>query len=256
MKLFQQIYGEDDPAIIILHGILGSGRNWHTAAKILAANHRVIVPDLRNHGRSPHSDMHRIAGMVDDVISLQQQTQASPSILLGHSMGGLIACEVAFQSSMTVQALIVVDITPRSHRGDVIKILTAMKNIDLSSIKNKNEVDEKLSPSIPDPIIRQFILTNLSTDGEFKWRVNLPALYDYLIDMRAYSPAPSNVYNGPALFLRGERSDYIQQADEKIIQQHCPQAEIVTIPNAGHWVHYDNLPALVSEVKSFIEKVI
>ncbi len=255
MKLFQRHYGEKEPAIIILHGILGSGRNWHTAAKIFAEHHRVIVPDLRNHGHSPHDELHHTAGLVDDFYALQQDTNSAPCIVLGHSLGGLIACEAAFHSSTSVQALIVVDIVPRAQRSPVMDILATMGNIDLSSFKSRHEIDDHLALLIPDPLVRQFILTNLKTTLPFRWRANLPALRHYLIEMQTYRPAPMARYNGPALFIRGERSEYIREQDETHIHHHFPQAKITTIPEAGHWVHYDNLPAMVAEIRAFLEKL-
>lgn len=255
MNLFQQQYGDGEPAIIILHGILGSARNWHSAAKILAEKKRIIVPDLRNHGRSPHTEVHEINALVDDILELQQKTDAAPGVIMGHSMGGLIACEAAFRSRETVRALIVIDVAPREHRGNVVSILDTMKKVELHKCENKSDVDSRLALTIADPLIRQFVLTNLVQDDGFHWRINLPALYAYLLALRTYRPADTDFYDGPTLFLRGERSDYITDSDSEVILQHFPQAQIITVPEAGHWIHYDNLPVLVDEVQRFLQSI-
>ena len=256
MELFFKEYGSGKPEMIILHGLLGSGRNWHTICASLAGKLRILVPDMRNHGRSPHSEQHHLTDMVNDLLDLQAKHHMQHSYLLGHSMGGLVAMNFAFRIPEKVAGLIVVDIAPRPHRASVAFVLDAMLAIDLDAMRSKGDIDEALSVSIKDPLVRQFVMTNLQTDGErFRWRSNVPALKAFLVESQAYQPSPADVYDGPTLFIRGERSDYIRDDDFAIIRHHFPKAQIETVPGAGHWVHHDAPDAILRLIDRFLEQI-
>ena len=252
MELFYKTYGQGEPALVILHGLLGSGRNWHTVAKRLAQHRRVIVPDLRNHGRSPHSPQHGLLDMAQDVVDLQHRLDAAPAVILGHSMGGMVAMAMSFHMPEVVRGVIVVDIALRPHRGGVHEVLEVLSRLDLAAMAGKDEVDAALRVSIPSTLVRQFILTNLVTTADgLQWRVNLPALRAFLTESQAFRPAPLDIFEGPALFIRGGQSDYLRDADFDLIRHHFPNARIETVANAGHWVHYDAAAALIALVQDF-----
>ncbi len=256
MKLFYKEYGSGGKPLIILHGMLGNGRNWHTIATRLAERRRVIVPDLRNHGRSPHSDSHTLADMVEDVYELQRDVEALPAVILGHSMGGLVAMEMAFRVPEAVQGIVVVDIAPRPHRAGVADVLEAMAAIPLGSLQTKKEVEEQLARAIASPLVRQFILTNLLiTESGLKWRVNLPVLQSFLVESQAYRPAPGDQYDGPALFIRGGRSGYIHDEDLPLLRHHFPRVRLETAEEAGHWVHYEAPEKLLKWVEEFLAQI-
>lgn len=253
MDLFYREYGKDSPVLVILHGILGSGRNWHTVAGHLGRMCRVIVPDQRNHGRSPHAPEHHLKDLAHDIYALQKKAGAFPAIILGHSMGGLVAMEMALHMPEAVDGLIVVDIAPRPHRAGVAQVLHAMRRIDLLQHGKKSAVDAALEVSIADPLVRQFVLTNLAvTRSGLRWRVNLPVLIEFLQESQAYSPAPTDQYAGPALFIRGEKSRYILNEDLELIRHFFPQATLETVPGAGHWVHYEQPEILTRLVTDFV----
>lgn len=255
MDLFYKTYGQGEPHLIILHGLLGSGRNWHTVCQALAERYHLIVPDQRNHGLSPHSERHTLAGMVADVVALQDHLQSAPSYVLGHSMGGLVAMDFAFAHPERLHGLIVVDIAPRPHRATVAFVLEAMAAIEISRFQNKSEVDEALAKGIEDPLVRQFVLTNLQAEGDhLRWRINLPALRAFLVESQAYKPAADQRYDGPTLFIRGERSPYIRNEDLPLIRQHFPTAELATVQNAGHWVHYEAPETIIHLIDTFLRQ--
>lgn len=254
MQLFYKEYGHGDMPIIILHGLLGSGRNWHSIAASLAERHRVIVPDLRNHGRSPHSDEHHISDMVIDIVDLQHKLSATPAVVLGHSMGGLVVMELAFRAPEQLAGAIVADIVPKSHLSGVSLVLEAMSKLDLASFAEKQEIDEALARAIADPLVRQFVLTNVAGDDGFRWRINLPALQRFLPESNAYRPGPTDVFNGPTLFVRGGRSDYVTESDFPLIKHHFPEAEIETIAEAGHWVHYEAPAQMLQLIETFMKE--
>lgn len=256
MELFQREYGSKNPPIVILHGILGSSRNWHTIASKLANNNRVIAPDMRNHGQSPHSEVHRLTDMVADVLELQRALGATPAILLGHSMGGLVGMQTAFQASEKVLGLIVVDIAPRPHRAGVVQVIEAMARMRLHQLQSKRDAESALVNAIRNPETVQFVLTNLIIgEGGSRWRVNLPALQEFLIDSQAYQPAPTEIYTGPTLFVRGEKSNYLREEDLPMIQRHFPQARLETVAGAGHWVHYEAPDEVTVLVEEFVATI-
>lgn len=243
-------WGEGLPAYIFLHGFLGNLDNWRTIARALSLPGRYYLVDARNHGRSPHTATHRYPDMAEDLIHLLDQEALSSAHILGHSMGGKTAMYAALHFPARVESLIVVDIAPRAYAGGHEALLTALAQANLQ-VHRREEVEAQLAQTITDPGIRQFLLKNLArqTDGTFYWRINLPVLIrEYpFIGVAITGPA----YEGPALFLRGERSAYIRSEDEATIRHLFPRAELRMIPNAGHWVHVDNPAAVLSEIQRF-----
>ncbi|MFQ5628310.1 MAG: alpha/beta fold hydrolase [bacterium] len=256
MELFCKEYGSNNSHLIILHGLLSSGRNWHTICSNLAEKHHIIVPDMRNHGRSGHSDEHHLSDMVNDVLDVQNRFEIKSSFMLGHSMGGLAAMDFAFNAPEKIEGLIIIDIPPRPHQAGVAFVLDAMLGVRLEEMKSKSEVDEALLGALPDPLVRQFVLSNLHFDtGGFRWRANVPVLREFLLESQAYQPPPANVFEGPTLFIRGGRSDYIRNEDFPIIRNHFPNARIETVEKAGHWVHHDAPDEILQLVDGFMRGV-
>ncbi|RMD91570.1 MAG: alpha/beta fold hydrolase, partial [Calditrichaeota bacterium] len=175
---------------------------------------------------------------------------------LGHSMGGLVAMEMAFRVPEALRGVIVVDIAPRPHYARVSDVLEAMSRIQVRTLESKKEVDQELAKAIAEPEVRQFVLTNLIvSESGLNWRINLPVLQAFLVESQAYQPAPTDIYEGPALFIRGEKSGYIRDQDFTMIQHHFPAASFKTVPEAGHWVHYENPEALIQFVEEFLQQI-
>lgn len=250
VKLHFERFGEGSPAYVFLHGFLGSGDNWRTPARALDLPGTYYLVDIRNHGRSPHAPTHRYPDIAADLIALMEAEHLPTAHFLGHSMGGKAAMYLALHHPQRVSSLVVVDIAPRSYAGGHEGILQALAQIDLNYTR-REDIERQLGDSIPDPGIRLFLLKNLARDakGRFFWRLNLPVLqreYSYVI--AAIDGPP---YTGPALFLRGELSAYIQDADVVAIQRLFPNARFETIPRAGHWVHVDNPEAVIEALRRF-----
>jgi pimeloyl-ACP methyl ester carboxylesterase len=192
--------------------------------------------------------------MAQDLMELLATEGLPAAHLLGHSMGGKAAMYLALHHPERVSSLVVVDIAPRAYIGGHEPLLEALHQVDLS-VSRREEVETQLSRAIPDSMVRQFLLKSLARDelGRFFWRWNLPVLLrDYPQVGQAISGPP---YQGPALFLRGERSAYIQPSDEAAISVLFPKARIETISGAGHWVHVENPPAVIAKLREFWEKV-
>jgi pimeloyl-ACP methyl ester carboxylesterase len=244
--------GSSGPEVVILHGLLGSSRNWQRIMRELSADYRVIVPDLRNHGDSPHGP-HSIAAMRDDIVHLIETYCDGPSHLVGHSMGGLTAMAVSTSDAAAVASLIVVDIVPARRPEGLRKILDALMKLDLKSINNRGDADRALSDKILNPGIRQFLLQNLrrNSTGEFVWRCNLPELYRFVTEETFELPADA-VYEGPTLVIAGGRSEYKVWEHEELFRTHFPAMILEVFEDAGHWVHMDAPDRFVHRLREWL----
>ena len=246
----RELGGTGSP-IIILHGLLGSSRNWQSAGVALAASgHRVIGLDLRNHGSSPWDDDCSYSSMAEDVRAILLSQKFDSVHLLGHSMGGKVAMRLALSYPELVSRLTVVDIAPRSYSDRVRVEFTAMNSIDLTKIKSRREAENQLMETVTDWGMRQFILTNLNSDenGVWKWTVNREALTQSLKSILDFNINDSEVFNGPTRFIRGGKSHYISDADFILIKKHFPQADVITLADSGHNPHFDARTEFVDAV--------
>ena len=246
----RELGGTGSP-IVILHGLLGSSRNWQSAGVALAASgHRVIGLDLRNHGSSPWDDDCSYSSMAEDVRAFLQSEKLDSVHLIGHSMGGKVAMRLALSYPQLVNRLTVVDIAPRAYSDRVRVEFTAMNSIDLSKIKSRRDAENQLLDTVTDWGMRQFILTNLNSDenGVWKWTVNREALTQSLKPILDFPINDSEVFNGSTGFIRGGKSNYISDADCILIKKHFPQADIITLPASGHNPHFDSRTEFVDAV--------
>lgn len=253
MNLHYREFGQGSP-VIILHGLMGFSDNWQTIAKGLANRHTVITPDLRNHGRSPHAREHNYPLMANDVRALMESLWVFSSAVIGHSMGGKVAMQLALEHPDLVERLVVVDIEPGKAEDNHSGVFDALMSMDLSKMASRQDAEAYLSDRIPDHGTRQFLLKNITREenGSFSWKMNLNALWkNYPNILAAVSGEP---YRKPALFVRGGRSDYVKDAEIPHIKALFPLAEVVTIPDAGHWVHADKPAELMQVLEGFLGK--
>jgi pimeloyl-ACP methyl ester carboxylesterase len=269
MKLFFRETGSGTP-LVILHGLYGSSDNWMSIARQLAGDYHVILPDQRNHGQSPHSPVHDYPSLVSDLEAFVHDRGLDRFILMGHSMGGKTAIYYALQHPEKVEALIAVDISPRTYRltGDAgtsfsqhKKMMEALLRLDLSLLRTRQEATDALAGTIPSLRIRQFLLKNLTRDdrGHFRWKINLTALYD---NLEKILPGPDSdpvlsqkqFDSAPVLFVRGARSGYITAEDLPVIRRFFPRAEVQTLPDAGHWLHAEQPELFLHTVTDFLRR--
>ncbi|GAB3575320.1 alpha/beta fold hydrolase [Hymenobacter daeguensis] len=243
--------------LVILHGLFGTLDNWQTLARRWAteAGLRVISVDLRNHGRSFHSQEHTYALMAQDVLDLFDHLQLGPdTTLMGHSMGGKVAMRFALDHPARLARLIVLDIAPRfSNMEHQDEILAGLHAVNLATITNRQEADAALAQYINNVGTRQFLLKNLyrKEDNSFAWRINLPVLAAQLaaIGEETISATP---FLKPALFIRGGKSDYITAEDKLTgIPALFPHSQVATVLDAGHWVHAEKPEEIFGMVKAF-----
>lgn len=256
MKLFFRKTGEGKP-LIILHGVYGMSDNWMTLAKEFAANHfTVYTVDARNHGRSPHSDVFTFDAMAEDILELMNDEKIATAAIMGHSMGGRTAMIFASVHPERVEKLIVVDMSVRAYPGSNQNVIAALRSFDVKNISSRKEAEEKLKAALSnDEATVQFLLKSLYRKEEgsqtFAWRFNADVIAKNM-DAAAVALKENIHFNGPVLFIRGEKSNYITPSDEPQIKKHFPKAEIETVPNAGHWVHAENPKEFMEVVMEFL----
>jgi len=231
------------PAMVILHGLLGSSRNWTTIGRALQERYDVHILDLRNHGSSPHSETMRWAELIDDLSAYLETNGLNDIVLMGHSLGGKISMRFAALFPDMVSKLIVVDIAAKAYPPHLDLEFRAMKSIDLCELGNRKEAEKALEPLIDDWAHRQFLLTNLVRDketGGFRWQVNVEALPANLPHMRMNPLLQEDRFEGPTLLVRGGDSWFIEDGDADEMLHWFPQLQEVTMPGVGHNVHVED----------------
>lgn len=256
MKLFYRKYGSGEP-VIILHGLFGISDNWVTHAKRLAEKYQVFVPDLRNHGQSPHSSIFNYQAMVDDLMVFMKENKLEKAMIIGHSMGGKVAMNFSIEHPYMVQKLVVIDISPRPYNTRSVHedIIAAMQSVNFNEVDYRRDVEEKLKVHVKSQRIRWFILKNLHrlNRGRLAWRINIDSIADNMENIAA-GIVFEGAYPGPTMFVRGSESDYITEKDEEMVLQFFPNATIETIEGANHWVHADAPDELCQLLSSFLGK--
>ncbi|MEO9482942.1 MAG: alpha/beta fold hydrolase [Ekhidna sp.] len=254
MKLNFRTLGSGSP-LIIMHGVFGSSDNWQTLGKVFAENFKVYLVDLRNHGNSPHSDEFDYDVMVEDVVELMEDEGISQAHILGHSMGGKVAMHLATQHADLVDKLMVVDIAPKYYAPHHQQIFEGFHSVDLEKLQNRKEADDQMAQVIANFGVRQFILKNLNRkqDGTFNWKLNLEVI-EAAIEKVGEGIEGAVGFDGTALFIAGGKSDYLVSQDHELIRSLFPNAEIVTVDGAGHWVHAEKPRELGELVIEFLSK--
>jgi len=252
MKLYCRQIGEGDP-VVILHGLFGMSDNWLTIANQLSKIHHCYILDMRNHGRSPHSKDLEYDDMVEDVYEFLTDFGLRTVSFIGHSMGGIVAMQFAFEYSHRINKLVIVDIAPKSYPALHQNILEGLQSIPVDKIKSRREADKYLKEYVLSIKTRQFLLKNLyrKDDTSYAWRLNLEAIQDHTTDI-GRSITTDRSYDKPTLFIRGEKSDYIQTDDEKRIMTIFSGATFVEIPDASHWVHAEKPDEVLEVLESFL----
>lgn len=226
--------------ILVLHGLFGSSKNWVAVCDYLSEFSEVFSLDLRNHGDSPHSPEHNLRKMSEDVLEFVNDQGLSEIILLGHSMGGLVAMTFALENPERVKHLIVQDIAPRDYPFRYESELSVLQ-LDVSGFRSRQEIDAAASKFVADPFIRNFLLMNLERReaGGYAWKLNVPAIAESKrIFESQFSSIGDRSYNGTVLFIVGGASEYFLESDKRIALKYFPSASFQTIPGGDHYIHF------------------
>jgi len=262
MELYYRKTGNGFP-LVIIHGLYGSSDNWISIARKLEQQYTVYMPDLRNHGRSPHAETHTYNDLANDIRTFFEQHNIKQATLIGHSMGGKAAMWFAARFPEKINRLIIADIAPQSYLTAENKqaflhhiILQKMQEIDFSMVKSRKDADHFLSEKISETRIRRFLLKNVvkhQQTGKYHWQINVSVLYRHLKEivngvnqdwLKEFMPITAY----PVTFIRGLSSNYISATAIRSIKTIYPNAQIIDIPDAGHWLHAEKPEEFVQAV--------
>lgn len=267
MNLFFRNTGSGS-TLVILHGLYGSSDNWMGIANNLKNDFEIFIPDLRNHGQSPHSSVMDYSLMREDIYEFFLTNNIEKAILLGHSMGGRIAIDFALSYPEKISHLIVADISPRPYNESknykiLFKhhklIIEKLLSIKIEEYQDRKQISDMLIKKLYDERLVAFLLKNLKRDKEknFYWAINLPIISQQLEtilrgDTETDISKHFNTTGFPVLFIKGGLSSYLTSADYDFIKQLFPYAEIEEIENAGHWLHAEQPEIFVKKIRDFV----
>ncbi len=249
--------GDSGSRIVFCHGLFGQGKNWTVVGKELATDHRVVLVDLPDHGRSSwseHFDYFETADRVADLLSADD-----PVTLVGHSMGGKVAMLLALRHPELVERLCVVDVAPvaNDHSEEFTRYIDAMRGLDLETLGGRADADDALRDAIPSNKVRGFLLQSLRRESSgWEWRLNLALLGR---DLQKISGWPEDrlegvaAYDGPVLWVAGERSDYVVPEHVAAMSRWFPRVRRVTVKDAGHWVHSEQPEVFGEVLRAFVD---
>lgn len=243
----------EKPPLVIAHGLFGSGRNWGVIARRLADRRAVFAVDMRNHGDSPRAASHRYPDLAADLAEVIRHIGA-PADLLGHSMGGKAAMQLALTQPDLIRRLVVADIAPVAYTHDQTRHIDAMRALDLADLTSRAEADRRLAATVEDPALRAFFLQSLDlkTEGGPRWRLNLDVLEAEMPHIVGW-PGTTGQFDRPTLFLTGAQSHYVRPEHRDRIRAHFPAARFARIPDAGHWLHAEKPREFEETVRVFLD---
>lgn len=239
--------------ILLAHGLFGQGRNLGALARRLSDARPVVTVDMRNHGDSFHDAVHDYVTMAGDLADVIADLGGQADVV-GHSMGGKAAMALALTRPDMVRKLAIMDIAPVAYGHTQEHLIDAMESLDLSAVDRRSTADAMLAERVDDPGVRAFLLQSLDLKSDPKaWRLNLPALRDQMGQILGWpEDLPKAGFSGPVLEIAGERSDYLSEAGQAALREHFPQARVIRVKDAGHWLHADAPEAVAQILVSFL----
>ncbi|GAB4081134.1 alpha/beta fold hydrolase [Modestobacter muralis] len=270
VRLAARTLGDTGPRVVFVHGLFGQGRNWTTIARQLAEDgHRVTLLDLPHHGHSPWTERVDYLDMAD-LVAAELAALGEPVTLVGHSMGGKVAMQLALRTPDLLRALVVVDIAPVEYpetggrtedpseeASPFAAFIAAMKAIDLGALATREDADAALRPAVPSTMVRSFLLQSLVREGGgWRWRLDLDVLGRDLATLRGFPEPPAGAhFDGPVLWIAGANSHYVLDTDRPRMAGLFPLVRLVRVKHAGHWVHSEQPEVFVETLRRFLQQV-
>ena len=255
MLLNNQVSGSGNHVLIVLHGFLGMLDNWKSFAKRMDQNkYQIHLVDQRNHGKSFHNNLFNYEILATDLKNYIDHYKIKKFSLIGHSMGGKTAMMFSSMYPELIKKLIIVDILPIYYSNDYNKIIDSLKSLDLKKLVSRVNIDKALESEFKEPAFRAFLLKNLYrvNKDELAFKIDLDIISNNLSEVEKSLPANLH-YSGKTLFIKGQKSDYINKTNSSLLKKVFPDHKIVEVQKAGHWVHAENLDGFVNETELFLE---
>ncbi|MDT0684262.1 alpha/beta fold hydrolase [Roseicyclus sp. F158] len=241
------------PPLLIVHGLFGSARNWGAVSRRIAESRPVAAVDMRNHGDSFHAPRNDYEAMADDLAEVIAELGGTADVL-GHSMGGKAAMVLALTRPELVSRLIVADIAPVAYDHSQLRYIHAMKGLDLTGLSSRSEADARLAETLDEPGVRAFLLQSLDLRADpTAWKLNLDVLEAEMDTITGW-PGTEGRFDGPSLFLSGEKSNYVTAEGRIKIEAQFPKARFETVEGAGHWVHAEKPREVQAAVETFLSE--
>lgn len=253
MNLHTTTVGDGERTVAFCHGLFGQGKNWTAVAKALGPAYRSVLLDMPNHGRSDWTESVDYGDWAELVAETLRPH--APLALVGHSMGGKLAMQLALRHPDLVTTLVVVDVAPVDYQGhsSFRGYVAAMRALDLTTTRSRQQADEGLREAVPDPVVRSFLLQNLRRDGDgWRWQPNLELLDEQLDRLGGWQD-PGGEFDKPVLWVAGADSRYIGPEAREPMRRLFPQVRQVTVKNAGHWVHSEQPEVFVSTLRTWLD---
>ncbi|XP_023538912.1 protein ABHD11 [Cucurbita pepo subsp. pepo] len=274
-----------DSTAFILHGLLGSGRNWRSFSRNLlsrlsnssSTEWRLVLVDLRNHGRSAESEgfdpPHDMVNAAKDLAKLvESQGWAWPDVVMGHSMGGKVALQFAHScnrgdygdSASLPKQLWVLDsipgnVDPENSDGEVEKVLKTLQGLPSSVPSRKWLVNHMIELGFSRSL-SEWIGSNLKKSGDHEtWSFNLEGavqMFNSFRESSYWSLLEHPPKDMEIAIVRAENSDrwspevvrQLERLSSKGLEESKGQVSVHVLPNSGHWVHVDNPKGLLDIV--------
>lgn len=259
VQLHHRISGDGEP-LILLHGLFGSLDNLGVIARGLQDQWQIHALDQRNHGRSGQAETMTYPQMAEDVLAYMDAQGIAKARVLGHSMGGKVAMQMALMAPERVVGIIVADISPVTYPPRHDQVLAGLKALDTSGIRSRQDADKALADYVEEAGVRQFLLKNLvpvaseeqaDAGARYRWRINLPVIDRSYGELSA-APEGQGPYEGPVLFIKGADSAYIQTRHREAITGLFPHADLRVIEGTGHWLHAEKPDTFVALCRRFL----
>lgn len=251
--------GDGPEQVVFVHGLFGQGKNFGTVAKLIGGSATSLLVDLPNHGRSPWTD-HVDYGLFADLVAddlVEHGAGRTPVTLVGHSVGGKVAMQLALSHPQLLKRLVVIDISP-VDRGDPAEFehyADTLARLDLSAIRTRSDADAALREAVPNERTRSFLLQNLrraDPPQRWRWLPNLPLLRASMRQLSGWPDQDARHWDGPVLWLAGQRSQFVTQEHLPVMRALFPNVQLEVIPDAGHWVHAEQPQAVAAALTRFL----
>ena len=244
----------DKPWIMLIHGLFGSLDNLSALRRQFTGAFQVLSVDLPDHGKSVFTESFSFVQYARHITELVNSLEIKQLSIVGHSLGGKVAMQIALNQHELISQLIVLDIAPVRYTARHNNVFQGLNNVVLSDITSRKEADLALSKHVIESSTRQFLLKSLyNENGLWKWRFHFDLLE------KDYAKLSSSIdsaqpYMGQVLFIKGEKSDYLLPEHRAAVVQLFPNSRSRMVSNTGHWLHAEKPEICAKLVLKFLFK--